>query len=121
MLSTSVNQYLSTALWSTSGHDTENLDDKFEIEDIPNTFVEQACADLDEFWEKAKHLFLEEETDDMDQIAHDFWLTRHGHGAGFWDGDYEKGDEISEICKQFSEVDDELRDLLVSDSENDAA
>lgn len=21
-------------------------------------------------------------------VAHDFWLTRNHHGAGFWDGDY---------------------------------
>jgi hypothetical protein len=20
--------------------------------------------------------------------GHDFWLTRNGHGAGFWDGDW---------------------------------
>tara|TARA_R100001530_G_scaffold106025_1_gene74048 strand:- start:761 stop:1126 length:366 start_codon:yes stop_codon:yes gene_type:complete len=22
------------------------------------------------------------------QAGHDFWLTRQGHGAGFWDGDW---------------------------------
>ena len=22
------------------------------------------------------------------QAGHDFWLTRNGHGAGFWDGDW---------------------------------
>ena len=25
----------------------------------------------------------------VDEYAgHDFWLTRNGHGAGFWDGDW---------------------------------
>ena len=24
---------------------------------------------------------------DMAHAGHDFWLTRNGHGAGFWDGD----------------------------------
>ena len=24
------------------------------------------------------------------QAGHDFWLTRQGHGAGFWDGDWAK-------------------------------
>ena len=120
MLSTSVNQYLETALWSTSGYECENLDSKYEIEDVPDAFVEEACKELDEFWEKAKHLFLEEETEDMDRIAHHFWLTRHHHGTGFWDGDYENGDKITEICKTFSEVDDELRDLLEG-SEDEAA
>ncbi|MDI1263882.1 MAG: hypothetical protein PS018_11555 [bacterium] len=27
--------------------------------------------------------------DDLDaQAGHDFWLTRNGHGAGFWDGNW---------------------------------
>lgn len=24
----------------------------------------------------------------LSQAGHDFWLTRNGHGAGFWDGDW---------------------------------
>jgi hypothetical protein len=24
-----------------------------------------------------------------EQAGHDFWLTRNGHGAGFWDGDWD--------------------------------
>ncbi len=24
------------------------------------------------------------------QGGHDFWLTRNGHGAGFWDGDWDE-------------------------------
>lgn len=24
----------------------------------------------------------------VSQAGHDFWLTRNGHGAGFWDGDW---------------------------------
>jgi hypothetical protein len=23
-----------------------------------------------------------------DRAGHDFWLTRNGHGCGFWDGDW---------------------------------
>jgi hypothetical protein len=39
------------------------------------------------------------------QAAHDFWLTRNGHGAGFWDGDWpEVGDKLTEIAKSFGEV-----------------
>lgn len=25
---------------------------------------------------------------ECERIGHDFWLTRNGHGAGFWDGDW---------------------------------
>lgn len=40
-----------------------------------------------------------------EQNGHDFWLTRNGHGAGFWDRGYhdEIGDGLSEISKQFGE------------------
>ena len=43
---------------------------------------------------------------DMEQVAHDFWLTRNRHGAGFWDGDYEEeaGKKLTEIAHSFGEV-----------------
>jgi len=35
------------------------------------------------------------------QAGHDFWLTRNGHGAGFWDGDWpETGDALTEASKE---------------------
>jgi len=41
------------------------------------------------------------------EAAHDFWLTRNHHGAGFWDGDWEEpacsildalSEEFGEAC-----------------------
>jgi hypothetical protein len=43
---------------------------------------------------------------DSSQVAHDFWLTRNGHGAGFWDGDYEQnglGKKLTELADRFGE------------------
>jgi hypothetical protein len=39
--------------------------------------------------------------------GHDFWLTRNGHGAGFWDGDWPKeaGDRLTKACEEFGEFD----------------
>ena len=41
------------------------------------------------------------------QAGHDFWFTRNGHGAGFWDRkELDKdglGDALSEQCKKFGE------------------
>ena len=39
-------------------------------------------------------------------VGHDFWLTRAGHGAGFWDGDLPQalGDRLTEASKSFAEV-----------------
>ena len=34
------------------------------------------------FWTRCKHLI---DPYAIEQAGHDFWLTRNGHGAGFWD------------------------------------
>ena len=38
------------------------------------------------------------------KVVHDFWYTRNGHGAGFWDGDYENGEVLTDIADSFGEV-----------------
>ena len=100
-------QYLETALWSSTdfsdGTDGEPLDNNYGIDDLDPKFIEQSKEDLCKFREMAGELL-----DDLDseQVAHDFWLTRNRHGAGFWDGDYEKsvGDKLTEISHTFGEV-----------------
>ena len=43
---------------------------------------------------------------DVGFAGHDFWLTRNGHGAGFWDrGLGEVGDRLSNACKAFGSYD----------------
>lgn len=42
------------------------------------------------------------------QVAHDLWLTRNGHGAGFWDdpeyyGGQENADMLSKIATEMGE------------------
>lgn len=42
----------------------------------------------------------------MSQLGHDFWLTRNGHGAGFWDRDFgteESRDKLTKLSKVFRE------------------
>lgn len=95
-------QYLATALWSEVDKETP-FDEKFDLEDISEETKSQAQKDCDLFRLKAGSLL-----DDLDetQVAHDFWLTRNGHGSGFWDGDYEKelGEKLTALSKEFSEV-----------------
>lgn len=91
-----VNSYLEAALWA------ENLDDKYSINDISTESILSSRYDVINFLKKAKTL-----VDDLepDQIGHDFWLTRNGHGAGFWDRDLgETGDKLTEICKEIGNV-----------------
>lgn len=89
-------QYCATALWSSLDDNGEPLDRAFEVEDIQDLLG--FLADWDTF---AKHN-MELIADDLEQAAHDFWLTRNGHGAGFWDGDWpEHGEELTRICEQY--------------------
>ena len=39
------------------------------------------------------------------QAGHDLWLTRNGHGAGFWDGDWPEdfGDRLTAAAKALGE------------------
>jgi hypothetical protein len=40
-----------------------------------------------------------------DQVGRDLHLTRNGHGAGFWDGDYgDAGDALTELSKPFGSI-----------------
>ena len=115
-------QYLETALWSSTdtmpgheGEEPEHLDGNFGIEDISPETKAKCKKDVDEFFQKAKELlgdaFLEL---DPTSVGHDFWLTRNGHGAGFWDGDYPKdiGDKLTELSHSFGGVDMYIGDDL---------
>lgn len=104
--------YLGTALWSS--HDNaddsggEPLDANYSIEDIHPASVEKAKADCASFREKAGDLLvgledIRNQGDIMSSVGHDFWLTRNGHGAGFWDGDYPEavGEALTKLSKEF--------------------
>ena len=97
-------QYLVTALWSSIGEDNEPLDKKFGIEDIDQSAIDRAKKDCEAFKEAAGD-FLDEY--DEGTCGHDFWLTRNGHGAGFWDGDYGDidGEELTIISNTFPGID----------------
>lgn len=96
-------QYLITALWSSNDDNGEPFDSNYEIEDISEESLEKAKKDCEEFQRKAGSLLDDYE---LSTCGHDFWLTRNGHGAGFWDGDYEEGDgkKLTELSKEFNEL-----------------
>lgn len=100
--------YLSTALWSTNDQSDERggrpMDENYSLDDIDPETIARAEKDCADFEAKAGNLL---DGLDMGTVGHDFWLTRNGHGAGFWDGDYEKsvGDALTKISKEFGEVD----------------
>jgi len=97
--------YLECALWSSTDESTsqggEPMDANYSIEDIEPATIDHAIDECKRFQEQAGDLIVP----DLGRAGHDFWLTRNGHGAGFWDGDWpeEDGDKLTELSKQFGE------------------
>lgn len=91
--------YVTCALWSSTDDDGTPLDSNYSASDIDADTLAKMRADCEEF-ERRNAVYLGWEWFNGNgnataQAGHDFWLTRNGHGAGFWDGDWSKpADEI---------------------------
>lgn len=100
--------YIECALWSSSDPDDNDrpLNETYcEGNIVPETLAAMK-ADCEKFIELTAGLIS---ADEAEAAGHDFWLTRNGHGAGFWDGDWgDLGDQLTDLCKPFGE-----RDLYV--------
>ena len=94
--------YVQAALWSTGHDDLEALDELYIHADLSTQADKAAYKACEVFYNKCKDILTE---NDPSQWGHDFWLTRCGHGAGFWDGDYPiHGDELTKACESFGDV-----------------
>jgi hypothetical protein len=106
--------YAECAIWSsTEGEEGTPIDQNYDLDDIaPETWQEfvSDCADF----QKSNRALLRKYCDQYKPAqdfnvwacaGHDFWLTRNGHGAGFWDrGLGEIGKKLSESAKIYGEV-----------------
>lgn len=104
--------YIEAALWSTTDEcGEEPLDKNYTVDDIAPATLEQMKADCKKFQDENGELIVDENYlvsssyDVDDHAGHDFWLTRNGHGAGFWDGDWESlvGQKLTEAAHKFGE------------------
>lgn len=59
---------------------------------------QEVLSDAVSFFLTAKDLIQGEE----ERAGTDFHFTRNHHGAGFWDGDWEEGEHLTDLCKPFS-------------------
>ena len=100
-VSTVVAHYIVAMLWSTMDESDENggepMDANYGFNDLADGVRESIEADVVTFLQAVGHLITEEnyigqgsgEYDVAARAGHDLWLTRVGHGCGFWDGDWE--------------------------------
>ena len=105
--------YIEAMLWSSSGTDQDGEDlESLEGFELSTEAKRKAKEECEAFLFAGKHLIadLPEWYGKGDGGAyayagHDFWLTRNGHGAGFWDRGLEDiGDRLTEVSKTFGEL-----------------
>lgn len=91
--------YVECALWSSTDDDGEPMDTDGSLTDLPSATVKTLLQDTADFYRAN----LADVSVKPGQAGHDFWLTRNGHGAGFWDGDWPKevGTRLTEKSKPY--------------------
>lgn len=81
----------------------DKLDELFSPE-----LISQSRLDCIDFLSDEVMAILEanDEVWDPGRAGHDFWLTRNGHGCGYWDrGAGDAGDALSAAARVYGEVD----------------
>lgn len=76
--------FLNAALWAGVDDEGQSLDKHFTVGDIAPETMTDAVLDCERF--QREHAALLAGADPA-QAGHDFYLTRNGHGVGFWDRD----------------------------------
>jgi hypothetical protein len=107
-----VDAYIECALWSSTDNADDSggspLDDNYGPEDIEPETLAEMRADCADFIALAG--MEARENWPASQAGHDFWLTRNGHGTGFWDRGEPDGEELTRHAKTYRGI-----DLWVSD------
>lgn len=116
--------YLVCALWASTHfgesmrlpngdvvNDGENLNDHFDVDDIPADEIAIAREDCADFLLANVALLREckmRAAYCADQCGMDFWLSRNGHGAGFFDRGLAHGATLHSAAKVYGS-----RDLFI--------
>ena len=82
--------YIKAAMWTLTDEEGHNLD-HLGLHNIHKETIAQAVMDCAAF-QAANRALLDRATEESgrgeESHGHDLWLTRNGHGAGFWDRGY---------------------------------
>ena len=104
----SYSDYMECAAWSSTDDNGELLD-AYQFSDKAEKKMKEDLDDFLSYCETnvSERMFFEyQNLQSPEQFAHDFWLTRNGHGAGFWDrGLGEIGDILTKASKTFGSCD----------------
>ena len=88
--------YLECCAWSTGGTDSQGTEhESFEGFSFSENAKKIALLDC-MYFVRSAHPWLSCDgvTIDASESGHNLWLSREGHGAGFWDRGYKYGDVL---------------------------
>lgn len=108
-----INMYVTTAMWSSHDDDGDPFDNREgELSDESREIARSELTSfLDDNQAAIRAAQASQPGYDMNSVANDYWLTRNGHGAGFWDrGLGDAGDKLSEAAAA-----DGGQDVIVGD------
>lgn len=95
--------YIHAAAWTQDPEPGSGEYPEPDHADISPAFIAQAIVDCAAFQE-SNRVDLETAGANDSQHGHDLWLTRNGHGAGFWDRGYgELGARLTDAALTFGE------------------
>lgn len=104
-LKTFTDAYIEALMWSESDDEGRNFDDRAELTDEALAAIEADCRAFYSAyvgtWRGACRRASEYTDDEL--AGFDLALTRNGHGAGFWSGDWEEpaASLLTEAAKRF--------------------
>ena len=103
-----IEAYIEAALWSTTDESDENggepMDLNYTKDDIDPESLQRIIVDCTQFVHDNIEL-IKAGNITSEMVGYDFWLTRNGHGCGFFDRDLgDIGDKLTDICDEWGEL-----------------
>ena len=108
--------YLEAAFGTTTDDDGELLEANYSVSDLSPSAKSRLLNEFFNFVKRVDKLVPDHDFSPAD-LASDFWMTRNGHGTGFWDNqgkpwqDEEVAKMLTDIAHSFGE-----QDLYISDA-----
>lgn len=101
---TILDHYIIAALWTSTDDNDAPMDANYDVDNIAPETLSQMREDVEAFVNSVEEAGWDTSWWTDEQMGHDFWLTRNGHGAGFWDrGQGQVGDDLTALAKPYGE------------------
>ena len=104
-LKTFTTAYVEASLWSSTDEQGRPFDENYGPADIAPNTKKQMEKNARDFYLTWNEWWSDEEGYGDEQAGHDFWLTRNGHGAGFWDRGLKNGKKLTDAALAYGSFD----------------